>query len=132
MIFPRENVYYFFMDKRRVKKLIFIVVFLFLWILPIFSAPVDINRAALEEIGKGGIKSIYELTEVISPAKLDSLKPFIVVHPDTTSSVSLRAEDFYRRLAHEGEEGGGFYELWLDMLKNPVNLNRLSFFDLLG
>ena len=132
------------------KKLIFIVVFLFLWILPIFSAPVDINRAALEEIsslpltddeavavynlvrGRGGIKSIYELTEVISPAKLDSLKPFIVVHPDTTSSVSLRAEDFYRRLAHEGEEGGGFYELWLDMLKNPVNLNRLSFFDLLG
>jgi len=132
----------------KLRRFVFIT-FLFLWVPPILSAPLDINRATLEEIsslpitkdeavavynlvrGRGGIKSIYELTEVVSPAKLDTLKPLIVLYPDTTLAVSLRVGDFYRKLAHEDEEGG-CYELWLDMVKNPVNLNRLSFFDLLG
>lgn len=115
---------------------------------------IDLNRATREEIRALPIPpevadaiyehrtytsffgSIYDLSSIpgMTPALLEAIRPLVVTYPpDTREDDILRYEEAYRTVQqYLGEEGAReeVADEYLDILRDPLNVNRLRYFDL--
>lgn len=115
---------------------------------------VDLNRASLEEVvalpipeelARGIIDyrtyvrfftSVYDLMEVpgMTAEHLAALRPLVSTPPPDAADASIaRLSASYRQVArYLGQEGAseGLVDEYLDMLRDPVNVNDLDLFDL--
>jgi len=115
---------------------------------------VDLNRASLAEVMDlpipGDIarniieyrtyvryfSSVYDLNDVegMTPAMLATLKPLVAtMPPDPVDASIARLSASYRQVRqYLGQEGAseGLVDEYLDMIRDPVNVNELDLFDL--
>ena len=114
----------------------------------------DLNRASLEEVLQLPVDEelarrivdyrdyvryfgdIYDLMEIegMTAAKLAELKPLVATLPPEALDAGLaRLQASYRQVnRYLGQEGAseGLVDEYLDMMREPVNVNRLDLFDL--
>jgi DNA uptake protein ComE-like DNA-binding protein len=118
------------------------------------AGALDLNRASLEEIKKLPIpeedaetiwsyreyhayfSSVYDLRKLpgFTQEELDRLKPLVKVVPVLVEDEELQRvnEIYYRIRQWEAEEGGGeaLVDYWIDLAKDPVNVNTASYQDI--
>ncbi len=123
---------------------------------PAGSAPLDLNSASLEQIQALPIPaelarriydyrtyvsffgSVYDLMEIegMTPEILARLKPLVETLPPPPVDASLaRLAASYRQVSrYLGQEGAseGLVDEYLDMMRDPVDINRLDLFDLMS
>jgi DNA uptake protein ComE-like DNA-binding protein len=117
---------------------------------------VDLNRASLSDLQKLPIPpevakaiweyrtynhyfgSIYELSEVpgVTPEILATLRPLVsTMPPETQDETFQRYDNAFRQVQQFLSEEGSREEVadeYLDQLRDPRNINRLSLFDLMS
>ncbi|MCK4328810.1 helix-hairpin-helix domain-containing protein [candidate division WOR-3 bacterium] len=116
------------------------------------TQPIDINRAALEEVltlpipeedaralyewrlSKGEFKSIYELRELkcIDGEEFERIKPLIEILPmEEKRAVSRYIEDVQERLASEESPSEAAVDKWEELAVSPMDINTAGIDDIL-
>ncbi len=117
--------------------------------------PIDLNSASLEEIMQLPIppqdaraiyeyrefrsyfKSIYDLMKVpgIDAQELEVLKPLVRIEPVEVDYFARRMSIAQRSVRRWGASEGsneGLIDLWIDIAKDPPNINTASVYDLMN
>jgi DNA uptake protein ComE-like DNA-binding protein len=117
--------------------------------------PIDLNRASLEEIKELPISgdvalaiyehreyraffnSIYDLMKVpgIDPMMLETLKPLVRIEPVEENEVARRmniAQRMVRAWGSSESTNEGLIDMWIDIAKDPPNINTADIYDLMN
>ncbi len=117
--------------------------------------PIDLNSASLEEIKELPIapekaiaiyeyrefrsyfKSVYDLMKVpgITPDDLETLKPLVRIEPVQPDYLAERMSIAQQSVRMWGSSEGsneGLIDLWIDIAKDPPNINTADVYDLMN
>ncbi len=137
------------------KVLVLVIIALAATMLRAAEFPIDLNSATLEEIMQLPIppehakaiyeyreyrsyfKSVYDLMKVpgIDAEELEILKPLVRIEPVEADYLAQRMQVAQRNVRMWGASEGsneGLIDLWIDIAKDPPNINTASVYDLMN